>query len=47
MSKVNNAIGKWEDHAVWPENIFMIYRQAAMRNGYMFRYDSEGNIEGE
>jgi hypothetical protein len=47
MAKVNEAIGKWEDHAVWPENIFQHYRQAAMRNGYDFKYDVEGNIEGE
>jgi hypothetical protein len=47
MSKVNQVIGKWEDHAVWPENIFKYYRQAVMKNGYTFKYDVEGNIENE
>ena len=44
MSKVNEVIGKWEDHAVWPENIFKYYRQSAMRRGVKFYYDVEGNI---
>jgi hypothetical protein len=47
MSKVNKVIGEWKDHAVWPKNIFKLYRQAAMRNGRVFKYDVDGNIEGE
>jgi hypothetical protein len=44
MSKVNQVIGKWEDHAVWPENIFTMYRQAAFVRGFVPKYDIEGNI---
>jgi hypothetical protein len=45
MDKVNTVIGKWEDHSVWPENIFKEYKQNAMRKGFAPKYDSYGNIE--
>jgi hypothetical protein len=48
MSKVNKVIGKWEDHSIWPENIFREYRQMSMVCGMIPRYDIYGNIlEGE
>lgn len=45
MARVNEVIGDWNDHAVWPENIFTFYRQAVMRNGWLPKYDVQGNIE--
>jgi hypothetical protein len=44
MSKVNKFIGKWTDHNIWPENIFKIYRQEAMKKGFGFTYDTDGSI---
>jgi hypothetical protein len=44
MSKVNKVIGRWNDHAVWPDNIFVHYRQGAMRNSRMLWYTVEGDI---
>jgi hypothetical protein len=45
MSRVNKVIGKWEDHAVWPENIFNYYRQAAMREGRVPKYHQDGSMK--
>jgi hypothetical protein len=44
MSKVNEHIGKWEDHAIWPENIFKLYRNASMRKGWIPKYTPEGDV---
>jgi hypothetical protein len=46
MSKINEVIGKWTDHAVWPIEIFSLYRQAAMVNGRMLYYDIDGSFWG-
>jgi hypothetical protein len=45
MARVNEVIGKWEDHAIWPENIFKYYRQAAMIAGYIPKYYEDGEIQ--
>jgi hypothetical protein len=46
MRKVNEVIGFWDDHAVWPVEIFAHYRQAAMVNGRMLFYDIDGSFWG-
>jgi hypothetical protein len=44
MSKVNEVIGRWTNHALWPTGIFYLYRQAAMRQGFICKYDEDGVI---
>jgi hypothetical protein len=44
MHKVNEVLGEWTNHEIWPKEIWKEYRQAAMINGRLFHYDEFGNI---
>jgi hypothetical protein len=46
FSKISEVIGPIEDPGIWPKNIFSLYRQAAMRNGFVCKYDVKGGING-
>jgi hypothetical protein len=41
---INRVIGKWDKLDVWPKNIFNLYHQAAMKKGFVPKYDVEGEI---
>jgi hypothetical protein len=41
---INRTIGKWNKLDVWPENIFNLYRQAAMLKGFVPKYDVDGSV---
>jgi hypothetical protein len=44
FSKINEVIGPIEDPGIWPKNIFNLYHQAAMKKGFVPKYDVEGEI---
>jgi hypothetical protein len=45
IAKVNQVIGPWEGFPEWPKAIFSLYRQEAMRNGRIPKYDENGEIQ--
>jgi len=44
MNRVNEVIGEWKEHTIWPKNIFKLYRQAAMTSGFHPVYGEYGEI---
>jgi hypothetical protein len=44
VNRVNDVIGKWNEHVIWPENLFRLYRQEAMKKGFLPMYHADGEI---
>lgn len=44
MAKVNEHIGKWEDHNIWPKNIFEYYMEGIHSKGWRPKYKLDGEI---
>jgi hypothetical protein len=44
FSKIDEVIGPIEDPGIWPKNIFNLYRQAAMKKGFVPKYDVDGGV---
>jgi hypothetical protein len=42
--KIYKVIGELTDPGIWPKNIFSLYRQQAIKKGFMPKYDVDGNI---
>ena len=43
-SKINKLIGPWKDQNIWPKGIWPYYRQMAMLNGFIPKYDVDGSL---
>ena len=43
-SKVDKLLGGWKEQNVWPIGIWKHYRQSAMVNGFVPKYDQDGHI---
>jgi hypothetical protein len=44
MSKVNKLIGQWDDHNIWPKNIFHYYSSMARDRNFIPVYSDTGEI---